>query len=175
MLHVIANKCDRSLLLTCSVARVFSRNSLLKFKQRTEVSIWYVAFVPVSWWEEVHRKYKGTNQQLQLRIIHSYITCVGGLDGRMLTFDGRINILVEAPYIQTVIKQQLMLHWKEGVSQPFQQGLRCSIPTHMQKIRRSQMVLNVAASFKALLGTFTPRMRGREKNCWVKKGRKCNR
>jgi hypothetical protein len=80
----------------------------------------------------------------------------------MLTFDGRINILVEAAYIQAVIKQQLMLDCEEGVSQPFQQGLRCSIPTDMQKIRRSQMVLNVAASFKALFGVFTPGISERE-------------
>ena len=64
----------------------------------------------------MHRKYKGTNQQLQLRIIHSYITCVGGLDGRMLTFDGRINILVEAPYIQSdeTVKANTKIKRKQG-------------------------------------------------------------
>ncbi len=75
----------------------------------------------------------------------------------------RMSVRVMVRVRMRVIKQQLMLDCKEGVSQPFQQGPRCSIPTHMQIIRRSQMVLNVAASFKTLLGAFTPRMSGREK------------
>ncbi len=42
----------QSQVLTSSAMRVFSRNSLRKFMQRTDVSMWYVPFVPVAWWEE---------------------------------------------------------------------------------------------------------------------------
>ncbi len=47
----------------------------------------------------------------KLKIVIS--TSVSRLDGRRLTFDGRVDVFVKTPYIQTIIEQQLMLHGKE--------------------------------------------------------------